>query len=80
MVYFKTTNKVWLDLQHRFSQDNGPHIFELRKEICSLAQENLSISSYYTKFKSLLQELSDYRTCSSGHQVEDCVVFLDGPQ
>ena len=79
VVYFKTAKEVWLDLQHRFSQDNGPHIFELRKEICSLAQENLSISSYYTKFKSLLQELSDYRTCSCGHQAEDCVIsFLMG--
>ena len=79
MVYFKTANEVWLDLQHRFSQDNGPRIFKLRKEICSLAQEDLSISSYYTKFKSLWQELSDYRTCSCGHQAEDCVMsFLMG--
>ena len=53
VVYFKTAREVWLDLQHRFSQGNGPRIFELRQEICSLAQEDLSISSYYTKFKSL---------------------------
>ena len=79
VVYFKTAKEVWLDLQHRFSQDNGSRIFELRKEICSLAQEDLSISSYYTKFKSLWQELSDYRTCSYGHQAEDCVMsFLMG--
>ena len=74
VVYFKTAREVWLDLQHRFSQGNGPRIFELRQEICSLAQEDLSISSYYTKFKSLWQELSDYRTCSCGHQAEDCVM------
>ena len=79
VVYFKTAREVWLDLQHRFSQGNGPRIFELRQEICSLAQEDLSISSYYTKFKSLWQELSDYRTCSCGHQAEDCVMsFLMG--
>ena len=79
VVYFKTAREVWLDFQHRFSQGNGPRIFELRKEICSLAQEDLSISSYYTKFKSLWQELSDYRTCSCGHQAEDCVMsFLMG--
>ena len=79
VVYFKTAREVWLDLQHRFSQGNGPRIFELRQEICSLAQEDLSISSYYTKFKSLWQELLDYRTCSYGHWVEDCVMsFLMG--
>ena len=27
VVYFKTNRKVWLDLQHGFSQGNGPHIF-----------------------------------------------------
>ena len=57
VVYFKIAREVWLDLQHRFSQGNGPRIFELRKETCSLAQEDLSISSYYNKFKSLWQEL-----------------------
>lgn len=68
-----------MDLQHRYSQGNGPYIFELRKEICSLAQEDLSISSYCTKFKSLWQEFLDYRTCSCGHQAEDCVMsFLMG--
>ena len=74
VVYFKTTREDWLDLQHRFSQGNRPHIFELRKEICSLAQEDLSINSYYTEFKSLWQELSNYRTCSCGHQAKDCVM------
>lgn len=79
VVYFKIAREVWLDLQHRFSQGNGPRIFELRQEICSLAEEDLSISSYYTNFKSLWQELSDYRTCSCGHQAEDCVMsFLMG--
>ena len=56
MVYFKTAREVWLDLQHRFSQGNGPHIFDLRKEICSLAQEDLSISSYYTKFLVVIKQ------------------------
>ena len=68
-----------MDLQHRFSQGSGQLIFELRQEICSLAQEDLSISNYCTKFKSLWQELSNYRTCSCGHQAEDCVMsFLMG--
>ena len=79
VVYFKIAREDWLDLQHRFSQGNGPCIFELRQEICSLAQEDLSINSYYTKFKSLWQELSNYRTCSCGHQAEDSVMsFLMG--
>ena len=31
VIYFKTARDVWLDLQHKYSQGNGPRIFELRK-------------------------------------------------
>ena len=79
VVYFKIAREVWLDLQHRFVQGNGPRIFELKREICSLTQEDLTINGYYTKFKSLWQEFSEYRTCSCGHQAEECVMsFLMG--
>ena len=79
VVYFKTAREVWLDLQHRFAQGNGPRIFELKREICSLTQEDLTINGYYTKFKSLWQEFAEYRTCSCGHQAEECVMsFLMG--
>ncbi|XP_075665797.1 uncharacterized protein LOC142635544 [Castanea sativa] len=58
---------------------NGPRIFELRKEISSLTQEDLTINAYYTKFKGLWDEFSNYRTCTYGHQVEDCTLsFLMG--
>jgi len=63
-------------LLHRFSQGNGPHIFELKKEVYSLAQEDLTINGYYTEFKGLRQELSKYRTCSCGHQAKECVMSL----
>ena len=44
-----------------------------------MTQEDLTINGYYTKFKSLWQEFSEYRTCSCGHQAEECVLsFLMG--
>ena len=79
IVYFKTAREVWLDLQYRFGQGNGLRIFELRKEVSSLTQEDLSINVYYTKFKGLWDEFSTYRTCTCGHHVEDCTMsFLMG--
>ena len=33
IVYFKTARDVWLDLQYRFGQGNGPTIFDLRKRL-----------------------------------------------
>lgn len=53
--------------------------FELRKGVNSLAQEDLSINAYYTKFNSVWDEYSKYRSCTCGHQVEDCTMsFLMG--
>ena len=79
IVYFKSAKDVWIDLQFRFGQGNGPRIFELRKEISSLTQGNLTINAYYTKFKGLWDEFSNYRTCICGHQVEECTMsFLMG--
>ncbi|XP_075645490.1 uncharacterized protein LOC142616547 [Castanea sativa] len=79
IVYFKTARDVWIDLQYRYGQGNGPRIFELRKEISALTQENLSINAYYTKFKGLWDEFTNFRTCTCGHQVEDCTMsFLMG--
>ena len=79
IVYFKTARDVWLDLQYRFGQGNGPTIFDLRKEISSLTQEDLTIIAYYAKFKGLWDEFSNYRTCTCGHQAKDCTMsFLMG--
>lgn len=61
VVYFKTARKVWVDLQYRYSQSNGPKNFELRKEVSSLTQENLTINAYHTKFKGLWDEFVNYR-------------------
>ena len=79
IVYFKTARDVWIDLQNRFGQGNGPTIFDLRKEISSVTQEDLTINAYYAKFKGLWDEFSNYRTCTCGHQVEECTMsFLMG--
>ena len=38
IVNFKIAREVWLDLQYRFGQGNGPRIFKLRKEVSSLTR------------------------------------------
>ena len=58
-------------MQYRYSQGNGPRIFELRKEVSSLVQEDMSINAYYNKFKGIWDEFTTYRNCTCGHQVED---------
>lgn len=60
-IYASTVCKVWLDLKDRFSQKNMPRIFELKKAIDSLNQEQSSVSAYFPNLKSLWGELVSYR-------------------
>ncbi|KAI9161978.1 hypothetical protein LWI28_022558 [Acer negundo] len=48
------------DLRERFSQSNAPRIFEIQRDIAYLRQEQLSVSTYYTKLKGLWDELDSY--------------------
>lgn len=70
VIYYPTAHEVWEDLRERFSQSNAPRIFEIQRDIASLRQEQLSISAYYTKLKSLWDELATYSDASYGTQAD----------
>lgn len=58
---------IWNDLRDRFQQSNGPRIFELRREFLNLSQSQTLIAAYFTKLKSLWDELNNFRpSCSCG--------------
>ncbi|KAF5467887.1 hypothetical protein F2P56_012097 [Juglans regia] len=89
VMFVDDAREIWLDLQHRFSQQNGPCIFQLKKNLSSLYQDHDSISIYYGKLKTLWDELSIYNpipacTCGSTKTLldryqRDCVFqFLMG--
>lgn len=94
VIYLNTAHAVWMDLKNFFSKGNGPRVLELRRMVSTLSQDNLSMSSYYTKFKIIWDELVDYKTipsCSCGvctcgsmasqaeYQEEECTMnFLMG--
>lgn len=48
---------IWDDLEVRYAQSNMPKLFHIRKELSQLSQGNLSVASYFTKFKTLVDEL-----------------------
>ncbi|XP_031255969.1 uncharacterized protein LOC116113958 [Pistacia vera] len=60
MVFVDDARDIWLDLQTRFSHQNGPRIFRLKKTLASLVQDADSVSIYYGKRKTLWDELSIY--------------------
>ncbi|XP_028798428.1 uncharacterized protein LOC114753890 [Neltuma alba] len=57
-VFFQDARLVWLDLQERFDKATGSRIFFLHREISSLRQNSLSVSSYFTRLKELWEEQS----------------------
>ena len=58
-MYVNNAKDLWFDLKDRLSQGNKPQLFELEKEISHLSQGSLSISSYFTKFKTLWDEFAN---------------------
>ncbi|XP_074378112.1 uncharacterized protein LOC141719636 [Apium graveolens] len=57
IVYLHSAREIWLDLAVRYAQSNGPKFFNLRKEIAHLSQGSLSMSAYFTKFRTVHDEL-----------------------
>lgn len=69
IICARTTAKMWQDLKSRFTQANGPRIFQLQRNLSTLMQEDMSVSDYYTKFKCLWDELLEFNQipmCSCG--------------
>ncbi|XP_041017918.1 uncharacterized protein LOC121260139 [Juglans microcarpa x Juglans regia] len=83
IAFVDDAHEIWLDLEDRFVHQNGPRIYQLKKNIASLLQESDTIRVYYGKLKTLWDELLIYDpvpVCTSGsmktlsdHYQRDCV-------
>ncbi|XP_022883901.1 uncharacterized protein LOC111400747 [Olea europaea var. sylvestris] len=78
VIYATTTYEIWNDLKDRFQQKNGPRIFQLRRELMILSQDQDTVSVYFTKLKTIWEELSNYRpVCNCGKCTCDGVKELN---
>lgn len=59
--YIGSVKAIWDELHTRFKQSNDPHVYQLSKELVTTSQGSLSVESYYTKLKTIWQDLIDYR-------------------
>lgn len=89
VLHCSSAKAIWSDLKERFEQRNGPPIFQLKRDLVSLQQGSMSVSSYYAKLRSILgviDELKPAHTCTcsgikpwSDHdQMEYAMHFLMG--
>ncbi|XP_073275620.1 uncharacterized protein [Primulina huaijiensis] len=67
ILFADSAAEIWNDLRERFQQSNGPRIFQLRRELINLRQDQQSVAVYFTKLKSVWDELSNFRpSCTCG--------------
>ncbi|KAL4575087.1 hypothetical protein LXL04_021928 [Taraxacum kok-saghyz] len=81
IIYLETSAEMWKELSERFQQSNGPRIFQIKRSLMNLTQGQDSVSTYYTKFKMLWEELSNYSTlctCNVAKDLEQTMSFLMG--
>ncbi|XP_068328837.1 uncharacterized protein [Pyrus communis] len=83
IIYMTDAHAIWEELRERYCQSNAPRIFQLQRDIASLTQDQLSIAAYYTKMKSLWDELLSYSdsvscTCGAQNERNKLMQFLMG--
>ncbi|XP_073128240.1 uncharacterized protein [Henckelia pumila] len=67
ILFAESAADIWIDLQDRFQQSNGPRIFQLRRDLVSLRQGQDPVSVYFTKLKTFWDELNHFRPmCNCG--------------
>ncbi|XP_072056339.1 uncharacterized protein [Arachis hypogaea] len=59
---------LWKDLKHRYCQGDRFRVAELEEEMYQMKQGELTVTAYFTKLKSIWEQLSSFRP------VPDCVM------
>ncbi|XP_075521400.1 uncharacterized protein LOC142554622 [Primulina tabacum] len=67
LMYISTASEMWIDLRNRFLQSNAPRIFQIKKLLADLHQGSMNISAYYTRLRTLWDELKDFQPVSPCH-------------
>ncbi|XP_022853674.1 uncharacterized protein LOC111375116 [Olea europaea var. sylvestris] len=69
ILYADTARELWLYLEHLLGQQNAPWIYEVKQSIATLMQNEDAVSTYLSKYKTLLCELMNYESipnCTCG--------------
>ena len=61
IIGYSTAPKIWNDLRDRLKQQNGPRLFQIKKDLINLQQRTLTVSQYFTRLKALWEEMNEYK-------------------
>lgn len=73
IMYINNGVEMWNGPHDRFHQSNGHRIFQIKQKIATLSQGSDDVNSYFTKLKTLWDELKEFRpipTCQCGGMKE----------
>ncbi|KAL2248386.1 uncharacterized protein LOC105162765 [Sesamum indicum] len=56
-MYLSSSLELWLEIEMRYGQSSGPMIYQIQREISSISQGDMTLTSYLTKIKKLWNEL-----------------------
>lgn len=57
VMYMSTASEIWKNLEKRFAMTNGSRKYKLNKELYEIRQNNATVNEYYTRMKSLWEEV-----------------------
>ncbi|KAB5524389.1 hypothetical protein DKX38_022138 [Salix brachista] len=60
LAFVDDAQVVWTELKDCFTQQNGPRIFQLRRDLANLRQDRDSVSAYFGNLKTLWDEMIVY--------------------
>ncbi|KAL0439625.1 UNVERIFIED_CONTAM: Retrovirus-related Pol polyprotein from transposon RE1 [Sesamum latifolium] len=56
-MYASSAKSLWLEVEARYGECDGPLLYKIQRENSSMTQGNLSVTAYYTNMKQLWDEL-----------------------
>lgn len=84
LIYIPTASEIWIDLRDRFHQSNALRIFQIKKLLTGLQHGSMDVNVYYTKLRTLWDELKDFQpvsVCNCGsmkdwvnYQNQECIM------
>uniref|UniRef100_A0A1J3EFZ9 Retrovirus-related Pol polyprotein from transposon TNT 1-94 n=1 Tax=Noccaea caerulescens TaxID=107243 RepID=A0A1J3EFZ9_NOCCA len=72
ILRFNDAHEIWKDLMTRFRITNLPRSYQLTQQIWSLQQGSMDLSTYYTKLKTLWDDLDGADCAKTCHACDCC--------
>ncbi|XP_074301880.1 uncharacterized protein LOC141633290 isoform X2 [Silene latifolia] len=65
----ETAKQLWDEVSERYGETNGPLLFQLKKNLRNITQENSSVAEYFCRLKRYwdeIEEIEDFPDCTCG--------------